>query len=122
MSTKLTKTDTNKRAMISALESTLGIVSNACRKVDIARQTHYEWMREDEQYKEDVESINELAIDFAESALHSQIREGNSTSTIFYLKTKGKKRGFVEKTEVEHSGEVGATVTMFELPSNDRDK
>lgn len=122
MSSKLTKTDTNKRAMISALESTLGIVSKACKKVDIARQTHYEWMREDEQYKADVEAVNELAIDFAESALHQQIESGNPTSTIFYLKTKGKKRGFVEKTEIEHTGDLNTTVTLFTLPDNERDE
>ena len=42
-----------------------------------------------------------MAIDFAESQLHKQIRDGNSTATIFFLKTKGKKRGYVERQEIE---------------------
>jgi len=30
----------------------------------------------------------------------NQIREGNTSATIFYLKTKGKNRGYVERTEL----------------------
>lgn len=119
----LTKTDITKRAMIEALEKSLGIVTTACKSVNIARQTHYEWMREDEVYKEAVEGIVDIAIDFAESQLNQlmmgakhqvvtnkgeivEIKDApNPSSVIFYLKTKGKKRGYVEKQEVELSGE-----------------
>jgi hypothetical protein len=53
-------------------------------------------MREDADYKAAVEELSDVAIDFAESQLHKQIKDGNSTATIFFLKTKGKKRGYVE--------------------------
>jgi len=32
--------------------------------------------------------------------LHKQIGEGNTSATIFYLKTKGKNRGYVERQEI----------------------
>jgi len=101
MGKKLTKTDTLKKAMLEALEKSLGIVTTACKTVGISRQTFYQWLKDDEAFASDVNDIENIALDFAESQLLKQIRDGNPTSTIFYLKTKGKKRGFVEKQEVE---------------------
>ena len=45
--------------------------------------------------------INEQQLDFAESTLFQQMKAGNTTATIFFLKTKGRKRGYVEKHDVE---------------------
>lgn len=90
---------TLKKAMIEALEKSLGIVTTACKIVKIERNTHYRWMREDEDYKAAVIGIEDMAIDFVESKLHNQISKGDTTATIFYLKTKGKKRGYIERTE-----------------------
>jgi hypothetical protein len=100
------KSDEIKKTMIIALESSLGVVTGACKKCGIARQTHYRWMEEDPDYKLAVDEISDICIDFVESQLHRQIRDGNTIATIFYLKTKGKKRGYVEKTEIEHTGEA----------------
>jgi hypothetical protein len=89
-----------KKAMVAALEKSLGVVSTACKAVDISRQTHYRWMREDDDYKTAVEELSEVAVDFAESHLHKLIRDGNPAATIFFLKTKGKNRGYVERQEI----------------------
>ena len=43
--------------------------------------------------------VDESLIDFSESKLLEQINDGNLTAIIFHLKTKGKKRGYVEKSE-----------------------
>lgn len=90
----------HKSAMVDALHKSLGIVTSACRIVGISRETHYRWLSEDPEYKKAVEDISEVALDFAESQLHKQIQEGEVTSTIFYLKTKGKNRGYIERSEV----------------------
>jgi transcriptional regulator of acetoin/glycerol metabolism len=42
---------TLKKAMIAALEKSLGIVTTACKTVGIDRGSHYNWMREDEEYQ-----------------------------------------------------------------------
>jgi hypothetical protein len=96
-------TDPNniKRQCSMHLEKSLGVVTAACKAVDIARTTHYLWMDTDSEYKAAVEELSDVAIDFAESQLHKQIKEGNSTATIFFLKTKGKKRGYVERQEID---------------------
>jgi len=93
--------DNNKKKMLEALERSLGIVTSACKAIGISRQTHYNWMNDDEQYANEVRSIEDIALDFAESQLHKQIKEGEVSSTIFYLKTKGKRRGYVERQEID---------------------
>jgi hypothetical protein len=95
-----TELDVMKRAMIEALESNLGIVTPAASKVGIHRSTHYYWMKTDPDYAAAVESVQDIALDFAESKLHEQIKEKDTIATIFYLKTKGKKRGYIEKQEI----------------------
>lgn len=94
-----------KKAMIEAMEKSLGIVTSACKQVGISRDTHYRWLREDDEYRSNIANIDEMAIDYAEGQLFSQIKEGNVTAIIFYLKTKAKHRGYVEKQMVE-IGEV----------------
>ena len=106
----MTNTDITKKAMLEALEKSLGIVTSACKSVDISRETHYRWLREDADYKAAVDALSDVALDFAESQLHKQIKDGNSTATIFFLKTKGKKRGYVERQELDVS-----TGKMFQI-------
>ena len=100
----MTKSNINKKAMIDAMSKTLGIVTSACKAVGITRQTHYRWMKEDSEYKAQIEELDNVALDFAESSLHKQIKDGNTAATIFYLKTKGKRRGYVERQEVDNVG------------------
>ena len=90
---------TLKKAMIEALVKSLGVVTTAAKIANIDRGSHYNWLKEDPEYKAAVDSIEDIAIDFAESKLHKRIEDGDTTATIFYLKTKGKKRGYIERTE-----------------------
>lgn len=90
-----------KLLMIKALEKNMGIITPACKAVGITRTTHYAWCKDDENYKAAVDDVMELQIDFAESNLLKKIKEGSTAETIFYLKCKGKKRGYVEKQEQE---------------------
>ena len=86
-----------KKAMLEALRSSLGIVTRAAELVGIDRRTHYRWMREDDEYKQQVDDLQEVALDFAESRLHKLMDDGNAASIIFYLKTKGRNRGYIER-------------------------
>ena len=97
----MTKTDVNKKGMVEAMEKALGVVTTACKIVGISRETHYRWIKEDEEYRNQINDIENIALDFAESKLHEQINEGSVPSIIFYLKTKGKKRGYVERQEID---------------------
>ncbi len=101
-----TNSDILKKAMLEALEKSLGVITSACKQVGIARSTHYEWYSKDKDYKKAVKEIENVALDFAESQLHKQIAKGNPLSTMFYLKCKGKKRGYIEQQELKVSGNM----------------
>jgi len=90
-----------KERILAALEKTLGVVTMACKQTDTPRSTYYKWLKEDEEFAKQVKEIENIALDFAESKLHQQIEIGNTPATIFYLKTKGKNRGYVEKQLVD---------------------
>ena len=94
-----------KESLLKSLEQSLGVVTVACKKADIPRSTYYKWLKEDEGFAEQVKDIENVALDFAESQLHKQIAENSTAATIFYLKTKGKKRGYVERQEIETTGD-----------------
>ena len=89
-----------KESLLKSLEQSLGVVTVACKKADIPRSTYYKWLKEDEVFAKQVMDIENVALDFAESQLHTQIGNGNTSATIFYLKTKGKKRGYIERQEI----------------------
>lgn len=91
----------NKELFIIAYRESLGVIKHACDKANICRQTYYNWLEADEEFRQAVEDVNEESVDFAENALKKKIREGDTTSIIFYLKTKGKKRGYIERTEID---------------------
>ena len=76
-----------------------GIVSYACQKVGITRTCYYKWRENDPKFKERAEVVEEETIDVVESKLLSAINNDDLTAIIFYLKTKGKKRGYVERVE-----------------------
>ena len=98
---ELTNLTGNKREFLEALKRCAGNVSEAMRQVHISRTTHYEWLNTDPEYAAAVDAIKESLIDRAESALQTLITEGNVPAVLFFLKTQGKKRGYVERTETD---------------------
>ena len=113
---KSNKKQHTKKAILTALEKSLGVVTTACRQVGINRTTYYKYMKEDQEFVKQVKDIENIALDFAESQLHKQISEGNTTATIFLLKTKGKSRGYVERSEIVHDNQIKSTIIEWTPP------
>lgn len=97
--TRTNKTNKNKKLILEALNNSLGVVTDALNSTNLSRTQFYKWMKDDPDFKADVEEVQNVAIDFAESQLYSLISEKNPTAVIFYLKTKGKHRGYIERIE-----------------------
>ena len=119
---KSNKIEHTKKALIEALEKSLGVVTTACKLVGVTRTTFYQYVKDDPEFAEAVKDIDEVTIDFAESQLHKQIKDGNTTATIFYLKTKGKKRGYVEKTEIDFSTDNNEEIPIIKWVKSEDDQ
>ena len=114
----MNKTEHNKKAIIAALEKSLGVVTTACKKVGIGRTQFYEWLK-DPEFAKEVASIEDIALDFAESQLHQQIQDGSTAATIFLLKTKGKRRGYVERQEITGAEGLPTNIKINIVEGND---
>jgi hypothetical protein len=117
--------DTIKKKFLDIFEQSHGIILTACKSVSMSRQTYYNWLNSDEEFKLACEEIQEDAIDFVESKLFEKVNgvttqsyntKGESviyeqppsdTAIIFFLKTRGKKRGYVERSEIDVRGGLG---------------
>lgn len=110
-----------KNALIEALEKSLGVVTSACKTVGIGRTTYYDWYNNDQDFKKKVDELQNVALDFAESKLHNQIADNNTSATIFFLKTKGKKRGYIEKSELDLTSN-GQSITDIKIEVIDTGK
>mgnify|MGYP003637665147 CR=1 FL=1 len=111
-----------KKSLINALEKSMGVVTNACKNVGIHRSTFYEYYNNDPDFKKEVNDIGNVALDFTESKMFEQIRDGNTTLIKFYLATKGKKRGYVERQEITGSdGEKLFEIKIIDTDNLDED-
>lgn len=100
------KTLHTKKALIQAMQKSLGNITQSCKIVGVSRDTYYSYYNKDTDFAMACDDCENIALDFVESQLHQQIKNGVPSSTIFFLKTKGKKRGYVERKEIEHDGKI----------------
>jgi len=96
--------DSRKKDLLEALVKSRGIVTDACLAVNLSRDTFYRWNDEDPEFAKGVELAKESAIDFVEGHLYKNIEKGLEASTIFYMKTRGRARGYAEKIDINHDG------------------
>lgn len=97
------------------MHKTLGNISEACIQTGISRQTYYNWLKAHPDFAEEIGNIIEESVDFAESRLKQLMREGNPTAIIFYLKTRGKERGYIEYKRVESEAVVHPELPKIDL-------
>lgn len=113
--------EARKEKFIENLKKAGGIISTACENTGVSRSTYYRWTREDAEFREKSEEVQEMQIDYVESKLMNLINSGDTTATIFYLKTKGKKRGWTEKVQLQPVQQEPQVQPAAQLPSPKQD-
>jgi hypothetical protein len=118
--------------MLEALRKHKGIVWKACQDVGITRHQHNDWLRDDVDYKQVYYGIMDDRTDYVESKLLELVdgayyevvtQDGiqvvkdspNAQAVKFYLSTKAKDRGYVERQEI--TGADGGPVQII-APDN----
>lgn len=95
------ETKQNKIRLIKAMKVHHGLVSIACQAVGVSTRTYYNYIHNDPKFQVAVDECVDMNLDEVESHLFNQIASGNCASTIFYLKTKGARRGFIEPQHIQ---------------------
>ena len=114
----LNKRILKKETFLAALLNSDGNISKACGQTNISRTTIYDWIKKDDGFKDKVSYVSEELLDMAEDQLLTMIRNGNLTATIFYLKTKGQARGYIEKQYVQQT-QMTMPIKVFDLNLKD---
>lgn len=102
--------DRKKENFLTAYRAQAAIVSKAIDAAGISRTTFHRWRREDPEFDECAAEIEEAQIDFAESKLLEAINAGDVRAITFYLKCKGKQRGWSETAQKQEPQQHGITV------------
>lgn len=103
-----------------------GIINDIALRFHVTRKTVAHWRDTDQRYRAALDEAQEATLDLCESNLRKLIAgvpaievnengdkvfagwitEPNLTSIIFYLKTKGRNRGYVERVEVDNGDAI----------------
>ena len=106
-----------KEKFLEVYKKTGAMVNKSCEAVGINRSTFFRWKEKDEEFAEKCKDIEEGLLDFVEASLLKQIQAGDTTATIFYLKTKGKNRGYVEKVQVDGKMDTDVRISYVQATS-----
>ena len=102
--------DDLKKSMLEALNAAHGNVSKACEQAGVERRLYYRWRRRDPEFAAEADSIRDEMTDAAEEKLMERIKAGDTQAITFYLKTRGKSRGY--STTMIRAGETSADGTV----------
>jgi len=102
--------DINASDLISKINDAKGNVSAVARAFGVSRKTIYNHIERYKTAQDALEDARETMLDNAESILYKKVLEGSTPELLFFLKTQGKRRGYVERSEV--TGADGAPLVI----------
>ena len=99
--------------VLKAIENSGAIISTVANRLGCAWYTARKYCAQWDSTKRALQDEEEKIIDMAEGTLLKSIKDGDIQSSKWFLATKGKKRGYSEKHEIEHSGHIESEPTVF---------
>lgn len=93
-----------------AVKKSYGIINGAAVALGCSRQTVENYIKKYKVVKDAYSEANEITLDFVETEFLKKIKSGDTTAMIFYLKTKGRQRGYIERHEL--TGADGGSIKV----------
>jgi hypothetical protein len=85
--------------IIEALVAENGMLTLAAKRLKISYNTLKKYIGKNPKVQEAISGVEEYMLDTVQKKLYAMIEEGNSGAVYFYLKCKGKSRGFIESAQ-----------------------
>jgi len=102
---------------IKAIPGTGGIITMIAKKVGCARNTAASYIAKHPTVKQAYDNECETVLDMAESKTITKMNNDDWEVIKYYLSTKGKNRGYTQRTE--HTGEDGEPIKFIEVERSD---
>ena len=93
---------TNKQ-ISDALRANGGFVTYAASALNVSYQAIYQRIKRSPELEQVLREVQESHLDLAENELIKKVRDGDLGALCFFLKCKGKKRGYIEKAATDES-------------------
>lgn len=100
-----------------ALQATGGFLSLAAQRLGCNYKTVARRIAASPRLQEALREISDKKLDMAEAALTKAINAGESWAVCFFLKCKGKQRGYVERSEI--TGRDGGPLVTADVDITD---
>ena len=111
-----------KEQMIEALKESNGFISVAARRLGCSVTTVANYRDKYPEIQQVVDDIIDSKLDFAEGQLMANIKAGKEISLLFFLKTIGKRRGFIERQELDLRGMVKIDTIIDAMEPEQRER
>lgn len=104
-----------KANFIRVLTDCLGIVSQAVQQTGVPYKTFCHWRDTDMEFAEMLTNdVEDRAIDYVESKLLKRVKDEDTSSIQFFLRTRGRRRGYGDETKVvgPNGGAIEVNMTL----------
>ena len=115
-------TKAKKRIFIANFVENQGMVQMSCDSVGINRVTYERWCKKDAKFVENLQAAMERKLDKIETKLLNLVENGDTQATIFSAKCLLKQRGYVEKKDINISGNMNVNILSIDPISDDDDE
>ena len=115
-------TKAKKRIFIANFVENQGMVQMSCDSVGINRVTYERWCKRDAKFVENLQAAMERKLDKIETKLLNLVESGDTQATIFSAKCLLKQRGYVEKKDINISGNMNVNILSIDPISDDDDE